>query len=279
MGFHERSGALTVRIEKDSIIRVRSIEFRAGASIVAALFLLFGACSKDPAAPTDTTPPAAVNDLVAINPSSNSIMLTWTAPGDDGRTGTAAQYDIRYSQNPLTEAIWPSAEQAAGEPSPRPAGSADTFVVTGLNPTTTYYFALKTADAEGNWSAKSIIANAPTTAVIDNVSPAAVTDLAANASTTNAVTLAWTAPGDDGAVGTAAYYDIRYSKSMITDANWASAWPAGGEPPPKTAGAPDTFVVQYLAPGTTYYFALKTADEKPNWSALSNVVSGETQTP
>jgi hypothetical protein len=199
-------------------MRVRSIELRTGVSIILALFLLFCACSKDPAAPADTTPPAAVNDLVAINPSSNSITLTWTAPGDDGRTGTAAKYDIRYSLSPLTNAIWPSAEQATGEPSPRQAGSADTFVVTGLDPTTTYYFSLKTADAEGNWSAKSIIASAPTTAVTDNVPPAAVTDLVASASATNAVTLTWTAPGDDGAVGTAALYDIRYFKSPITDA-------------------------------------------------------------
>ena len=260
-------------------MQVRSIEFRAGVSIIPAILLLFCACSEDPGAPTDTTPPAAVNDLVAIKPSWNNITLTWTAPGDDGRTGTAARYDIRYSLLPLIEARWPAAEQAAGEPSPRPAGSADTFVVTGLSPTTTYYFALKTADTEGNWSAKSIIASAPTTAVPDNVSPAAVTDLAASASTANAVTLTWTAPGDDGAVGTAAYYDIRYSEFPITDADWTSAFQAGGEPPPKTGGEPDTFVVHYLAPGTIYYFALKTADEKSNLSGLSNVVSRETQTP
>jgi chitodextrinase len=260
-------------------MRVRSIGFRAGVSIIPALFLLLYACSKDPATPSDTTPPAAVNDLVAIDPSWNSMMLTWTAPGDDGRTGTAARYDIRYSLLPLTNAEWPSAAQAAGEPSPRPAGSADTFVVTGLAPTTAYYFSLKTADEAGNWSAKSIIASAPTTAVPDDVPPAAVTDLAASASATNSVTLTWTAPGDDGAVGTAAYYDIRYSNNPITDGSWDSAWPASGEPTPNAAGALETFVVQYLAPGTTYYFALKTADEKPNWSALSNVAGRETQTP
>lgn len=258
-------------------MRKRSIEFRSGISIIPAIFLLLCACSEDPGVPADTTPPAAVNDLVAINPSWNSIMLTWTAPGDDGKTGTAARYDIRYSISPLTDGIWPSAEQAAGEPAPRPAGSADTFLVTGLSPTTAYYFALKTADVEGNWSTKSIIASAPTTAVTDDVPPATVTDLVASASTTNAVTLTWTAPGDDGAVGTAAYYDIRYSKSLITEATWASASQAGGEPPPKPAGSLDTFVVQYLAPGTIYYFALKTADEKPNLSGLSNVANEETQ--
>jgi hypothetical protein len=267
------------RFNKNPLMRIRATGLRAGMRIVPALLALFAACSKDATAPGDTTPPAAVNDLVAIDPSWNSVLLTWTAPGDDGRTGTAARYDIRYSLAPLTDDVWPSAVQATGEPSPRPAGSADSFVVTGLDPVTTYYFALKTADAEGNWSAKSIIASAPTTAVPDNVPPAAVGDLAAVAATTNGVTLTWTAPGDDGSVGTASAYDIRYSTSPITDVTWASAFQAGGEPPPKPAGSPDSFVVQYLAPGTTYYFALKTADEKQNWSALSNVASRETLTP
>ncbi len=260
-------------------MRGRSIEFRAGVSIIPALFLLFCACSEDTAVPIDTTPPAAVNDLVAIRPSWNNVTLAWTAPGNDGRTGIAAQYDIRYSTSPLTDAIWPYAAQATGEPPPRPAGSADTFVVTGLAPVTTYYFALKTADDKGNWSAKSIIASAPTTAVPDDVPPAAVTDLVAASSTTNGVALTWTAPGDDGAAGTAAYYDIRYSRFPITDATWATAAQAGGEPPPKPGGTPDAFVVQQLAPGTVYYFALKTADEKSNLSGLSNVVIGETQIP
>jgi hypothetical protein len=155
---------LPIRIEKDPIMPVRSIDFRPGVPIILAVLLLLYACSKDPAAPADTTPPATVTNFVAINPTSSSIMLTWIAPGDDGGTGTASRYDIRYSQFPLTTEIWPSANQAAGEPSPRPAGSADTFVVTGLNPATLYYFSLKTADEAGNWSAKSVIASATTTA-------------------------------------------------------------------------------------------------------------------
>jgi hypothetical protein len=272
-------GASAARAGEDRIMRMRSIGFRAVVRIVPAILLPFFACSDDTGTPADTVPPATVNDLVAINPTWNSVMLTWTAPGDDGRTGTAAKYDVRYSLAPLTNAIWPSATQAAGEPSPEPAGSADTFVVTGLDPATPYYFALKTADAAGNWSEKSIIASAPTTEIPDDVPPAAVTDLVAGAAGFNTVTLAWTAPGDDGAAGTAASYDIRYSGSPITDANWATAFQAGGEPPPKTGGEPDTFVVRYLAPGTLYYFALKTADEKPNQSGLSNVASRETPTP
>ena len=45
----------------------------------------------------DTTAPAAVGNLAAGTPTSSSLTLTWTAPGDDGSTGTASSYDIRYS--------------------------------------------------------------------------------------------------------------------------------------------------------------------------------------
>ena len=44
----------------------------------------------------DTTAPAAVADLAAGIPTTSSLTLTWTAPGDDGTTGTATSYDIRY---------------------------------------------------------------------------------------------------------------------------------------------------------------------------------------
>jgi hypothetical protein len=100
----------------------------------------------------DTTPPAKVTDLSTGNPTSRSISLTWTAPGDDGNEGTATEYDIRYSTSEIIEANWNSATQCTGEPSPQVAGSTETFIVTGLSPSTTYYFALKTADEVPNWS-------------------------------------------------------------------------------------------------------------------------------
>lgn len=87
------------------------------------------------------------------------------------------------------------------------------------------------------------------------------------------VTLRWTAPGDDGTVGTAAQYDIRYSTSAITNNNFNSATQATGEPAPKVAGSSETFTLNNLAANTTYYFAIKAADEATNWSGLSNVVN------
>ncbi|MFH1460573.1 MAG: fibronectin type III domain-containing protein, partial [Candidatus Omnitrophota bacterium] len=64
----------------------------------------------------DTTAPAAVSNLAVVNISQNSATLSWSAPGDDGSTGTAASYDIRYSTAAITAVNWASATQASGEP-------------------------------------------------------------------------------------------------------------------------------------------------------------------
>ncbi len=418
---------------------------------------------------TDATAPAAITDLTTSNPTNSTITLTWTAPGDDGSTGTAAQYDLRYSTLTISDANWGSATTVTGEPTPKVAGSTETFVVTNLAAETTYYFAIKTADEVPLWSGLSNIASGTTLAepdltphidsitpnegpigtrvtisgrnfgatrgtgkviftnnvdattydswsdtqivtyvpegaaagegnvvvrtnvgtsngvlftvtqppdteapvithtpvtsadenqavtitatITDNVgvasatlyykkstdasytsatmtasgnsysaaipaavvtqagvdyyikatdavpltsikpdltgyhinvndktAPAAITNLAVTTTTTTSATLTWTAPGDDGSTGTANGYDLRYSTSAITDASWGGASPAAGEPTPKVAGSSETFTVTGLAANTTYYFAIKSRDEVPNWSALSNVASGTTKT-
>jgi hypothetical protein len=115
--------------------------------------------------------------------------------------------------------------------------------------------------------------------VIDTVVPSTVADLTALSPTTTSITLAWTAPGNDGVVGTASSYEIRYSTSPINIGNFASATLATGIPLPQVAGSPENMVVNGLASGTTYYFALMAADSAGNYSALSNVASETTVTP
>lgn len=85
------------------------------------------------------------------------------------------------------------------------------------------------------------------------------------------VTLSWTAPGDNGIVGRASQYDLRYATIPITDANWAQATKVANLPAPKQAGNKEIFKVGGLFASTTYYFSLKTADARPNWSILSNI--------
>ena len=232
------------------------------------------ALSNVPSAATaDGTAPDAVTDLAIGTVTGSSVQLSWTAPGDDGATGTATSYDVRYSTSTITAGNWASATPATGEPAPSVAGSTETFTVTGLSESTTYFFAIKTSDEVPNESA---ISNVPSAATADGTAPDAVTDLAIGTVTTSSVALSWTAPGDDGATGTATSYDVRYSTSTITAGNWASATPATGEPAPSVAGSTETFTVTGLSESTTYFFAIKTSDEVPNESALSNVPSAAT---
>lgn len=112
---------------------------------------------------SDAVPPAAVTDLAAAGTDSTTVRLTWKAPGNDGLSGTAAAYDVRYSLDSLaTESDFDSATAAAGEPLPAVRGTAQRFDVTGLESGTRYYFVLKTADASQNWSPLSNTAAATT---------------------------------------------------------------------------------------------------------------------
>ncbi len=65
----------------------------------------------------DTTPPAAVTNLAISNITATSVLLSWTAPGDDGNTGTATTYDVRYSSSAINDANFSSADPGHGRPS------------------------------------------------------------------------------------------------------------------------------------------------------------------
>jgi hypothetical protein len=114
------------------------------------------------ATPHDITPPGSISNFSATALTSKSVKLDWTAVGDDGSTGTAASYDIRYSTAAITAANFSSATQVSGEPAPGASGSAQTMTVTGLTGNTTYYFAIKAVDDTGNAGAISNIPSALT---------------------------------------------------------------------------------------------------------------------
>ncbi len=224
----------------------------------------------------DYVRPAPITNLSVYSVTTTTATLHWTAVGGDSLSGRGSSYDLRYSPKTITSANFDSATTFPIS-APDTSGTPESATVTGLGPGTLYYFAIKTVDEANNWSAISNVPSGTTQAAPDTIPPAAVTDLAVGATTQNAATLTWTAVGDDGKVGRATSYDLRYSTALITDGNWGSATKVPGLPAPKPSGQPETFTVTGLNPATTYYFALKVADEVPNWSALSNVPSGTTQ--
>jgi Leucine-rich repeat (LRR) protein len=98
----------------------------------------------------DGNEPYFIMDFRISTVSDSSVILAWTATGDDADQGTATTYDIRYAKSAITDDNWGSATQVTGEPSPKAAGSAETFEVRGLEEDSTYYFALETRDEAGN---------------------------------------------------------------------------------------------------------------------------------
>ena len=121
-----------------------------------------GAHDSPPGTTTARIYDTVVTNLAASAPTRRTARLTWTSVGTSTQA-TAAQYDVRYGTTPITEATFAAALQAQGEPLPKVANSPETFDVTGLDPQTTYYFALKVLDAAGTASPLSNVVSVTTT--------------------------------------------------------------------------------------------------------------------
>jgi hypothetical protein len=108
----------------------------------------------------------------------------------------------------------------------------------------------------------------------DITPPDSIDDLqAVPGSSPGEVDLDWTAPGDDGAIGTADLYELRRSDQPITPATWSSATLCSGLPPPGSSGEGQLAVATSLPEGEVVFFGLKAYDEAGNVSPLSNAAS------
>ncbi|MFB6098824.1 MAG: T9SS type A sorting domain-containing protein, partial [Salinibacter sp.] len=101
----------------------------------------------------DSIPPARPLHFRVATVTPRSVTLRWTAPGDDGRSGTAATYLLRrLKRTPIeTKADFERATPVTNVPAPKPAGSPQSVTVS-VNPDTSYYFALVALDGAKNAS-------------------------------------------------------------------------------------------------------------------------------
>lgn len=110
------------------------------------------------------------------NAQTASISLNWTAVGDDSLSGTAVEYDLRWSTDSTALAnSFISCTRVALVPTPKLVGQREHFIVTGLPSDTLLFFAIRVADERPNWSGISNIVRYRTPDVIP---PARITDLA-----------------------------------------------------------------------------------------------------
>jgi hypothetical protein len=108
--------------------------------------------------PIDFTAPESIIDLAVLTSTFDSVVLTWTASGDDGDTGTATAYDIRYHPSIITSSNWMSATMVISPPLPSSAGVTEVFTATGI-PGGMQYFAIRVLDEVFHHSELSNVAH------------------------------------------------------------------------------------------------------------------------
>jgi hypothetical protein len=214
-----------------------------------------------------------VDDLATGAVGATSVELTWTAPA--GEINGVDETLMRYAAAPITAGNWAAASVPPGSVPLGPPGAPVSFEVSGLLPETTYYFALRNVVhgrvAPGVSSNAS--ATTPSAVLPDTLGPSAIEDLTVTAFFTDGFDLVWTAPGDDGDVGTASYYLLGYlAGEVISD---SIAWDAAVKisdslPVPETAGTPQTYRLSGLMPETLYGLSLRAYDEADNSSPLAS---------
>ena len=124
---------------------------------------------------SDFTAPGVIHDLDAQtgnNP--GQVDLTWTAPGDDGTTGTATTFSVKYSSIPIdNEQKWQNGQSILlppvnqNAPSPGSNGTPHAMTISNLNPGSPYFWAIRAYDEAGN---RSPISNSPFASAKDQCS-------------------------------------------------------------------------------------------------------------
>jgi subtilisin family serine protease len=103
----------------------------------------------------DDVAPDTVGDLTVETAGASSMTLKFTATGDDGSVGTATAYQLRYSDQPITDqASWDAAKTVRGLPTPAAPGNVEhlTVPIQPDDQPKPYFFALRVADNLGNVS-------------------------------------------------------------------------------------------------------------------------------
>ncbi len=125
-------------------------------------------CMGDPSIETkriimpDSTAPDPITNLSAGNQTSNSVVLSWTAPYDSTFGGVTG-YDIRYSTTAIAnDNDFNAAPQVVFAGQSDTLGTPKSFSVDNLTPNTLYYFAAKAMDMWGNKSPISNVVNSST---------------------------------------------------------------------------------------------------------------------
>ncbi|MDD5011667.1 MAG: hypothetical protein PHQ00_06050, partial [Phycisphaerae bacterium] len=131
------------------------------------------AIAATPAGLEDTTSPAQISDLEANALNESEIMFTWTTPGDDGMTGQAARYEIRFAEGSFEASEFDQQTLATDEIQPGQPNTPASYTLSILDADTVYCLGIKTFDESDNPSPVSITCEK----TLDLTPPAPIADL------------------------------------------------------------------------------------------------------
>ncbi|MBP8807427.1 MAG: hypothetical protein KBG48_17550 [Kofleriaceae bacterium] len=104
----------------------------------------------------------------------------------------------------------------------------------------------------------------------DAVAPGPAAELVAADIDVTSSLVTFVAPGDDGALGKVAGYEVRYrAHDPITEATFGDATPLARSLDPDDAGQVQSFELTGLLPQTTYHVAIRAFDECRNYGPLT----------
>lgn len=107
-------------------------------STLAFICLVFVSCRvgdpNAPGIPRDFRYVCDASTLAQACPAPNTRALIWIASGDDGYSGQALQYDLRWSDQPMTETAFKSTNQFIHEPTPQPSDNIEVIFLPRIYP-------------------------------------------------------------------------------------------------------------------------------------------------
>jgi hypothetical protein len=143
----------------------------------------------------------------------------------------------------------------------------DSFVVTGLTPSTTYFFNIIVKDSAGNKAAYAM-KGATTSALLDTSAPIpGNAGLMTSLATSNSTTLGWMKANDDVSPQSTLQYEIRRSNSANIDSVYGAE--SNGVVVRAYTADISSFVASGLSQGTTYFFNVVVKDDAGNKSVYA----------
>lgn len=213
---------------------------------------------------TPVIAPASIVGEPSASVVNNAVSVTWST---DRRTTSQVEYGVGVNYGLTT-------------PLNSNLSTSHRHELPNLESGTIYHFRVKSVDEVGNitfsqdGSFTTLNSSSGGSVLSAATIPLTIGNLAASEIGNASVKLGWNV--DNPSADVTQQYDVRFSLSPISADNFDRATPVQVTPIHLADLSPNwtgrSYVVAGLAPGGTYYFALKSKRQNSTWSGVSNVV-------